>query len=46
MLGLLGLILVRDEGFELNLFGLSFGIDFSKSVIKLLFIGRLGLVAD
>ena len=46
MLGLLGLTLARDEGLELNLLGLSFGIDFSKPAIKLPFIGRLGLAAD
>jgi Protein of unknown function (DUF3750) len=46
MLGLVGLTLAREEGLELNLLGLSFGIDFSKPAIKLPFIGRLGLAAD
>jgi hypothetical protein len=43
MLGLLGLSLARDEGIELNLLGLSFGIDVARPALKLPFIGRLGL---
>jgi Protein of unknown function (DUF3750) len=46
MLGLLGLSMARDEGLELNLLGLTFGIDFSKPALKLPFIGRLGFGGD
>jgi hypothetical protein len=40
--GLLGVLLARDEGVELNLFGLSFGIDPYPPALKLPFIGRVG----
>jgi len=43
MLGLLGLTVAREEGIELNLLGLNFGIDFYKPALKLPFIGRLGV---
>jgi hypothetical protein len=43
MLGLFGLSMAREEGIELNLLGLSFGIDVSRPALKLPFIGRLGL---
>jgi hypothetical protein len=43
MLGVFGLTLAREEGFELNLLGLNFGIDFVRPAIKLPFIGRLGV---
>ncbi|MGN6717725.1 MAG: DUF3750 domain-containing protein [Candidatus Binatia bacterium] len=43
MLGLLGVSLGRQEGFELNLLGLNFGIDFLNPALKLPFIGRLGV---
>jgi len=36
--------MARDEGIELNLLGLSLGIDFSRPALKLPFIGRLGVV--
>ncbi|HEY7316553.1 MAG TPA: DUF3750 domain-containing protein [Candidatus Binatia bacterium] len=42
MLGLLGLTVAREEGFEMNLLGLSFGIDFQRPALKLPFIGRVG----
>jgi len=42
MLGVLGVSLGRQEGFELNLLGLNFGIDFLNPALKLPFIGRLG----
>ena len=42
MLGVLGLSMAREEGVELNLLGLSFGIDFYKPALKLPFIGRIG----
>jgi hypothetical protein len=43
MLGLLGATLAREEGFELNLLGFTFGVDFYKPALKLPFIGRLGI---
>jgi hypothetical protein len=43
MLGVLGVSMAREEGFELNLLGLNFGIDFLKPALKLPFIGRLGV---
>jgi hypothetical protein len=42
MLGLLGVTLAREEGVELNLLGLNFGIDIYKPAIKLPFVGRVG----
>jgi hypothetical protein len=42
MLGVLGISMAREEGIELNLLGLNFGIDFLKPALKLPFIGRLG----
>jgi hypothetical protein len=42
MLGVLGVAVGREEGFELNLLGLNFGVDFYKPAIKLPFIGRIG----
>jgi Protein of unknown function (DUF3750) len=43
MLGLLGVTLAREEGIELNLLGLNFGIDIFKPALKLPFVGRLGV---
>ena len=43
LLGVFGIMLAREEGFELNLLGLSFGIDILKPALKLPFIGRLGV---
>jgi hypothetical protein len=43
MFGLLGVTLAREEGIELNLLGMNFGIDFYKPALKLPFIGRLGV---
>ncbi|MFQ5903477.1 MAG: DUF3750 domain-containing protein [Candidatus Binatia bacterium] len=40
--GLLGLLIAWREGVEVNLLGLSFGIDLSRPALKLPFIGRLG----
>ena len=44
--GLLGILMAREEGLELNLLGLSFGIDLLRPALKLPFIGRLGFRAD
>jgi Protein of unknown function (DUF3750) len=43
LLGVLGLTLGLGEGIEVNLLGLSFGIDFLRPAIKLPAIGRLGM---
>jgi hypothetical protein len=43
LLGLLGLSLSRDEGLELNLLGLTLGIDPMDVAIKLPAVGRIGL---
>jgi len=43
MLGVLGVTMAREEGFELNLLGLTFGVDFFKPALKLPFVGRLGM---
>ena len=43
MLGVLGVSMAREEGFELNLLGLSFGVDFFNPALKLPFIGRVGV---
>ena len=43
LLGVLGVTLAREEGIELNLLGLNFGIDFDRPAIKLPFIGRIGM---
>jgi len=43
LLGLLGLSLSRDEGLELNLLGLTLGVDPMDVAIKLPAVGRIGL---
>jgi hypothetical protein len=43
MLGLFGIAMGREEGFELNLLGLNFGIEFLKPALRLPFVGRLGV---
>ena len=40
--GVVGVTVARDEGLELNLFGLVTGIDFRRPAIKLPGLGRLG----
>jgi hypothetical protein len=42
MLGVLGVTLAQQEGIEVNLLGLNFGVDFFKPAIKLPFVGRIG----
>lgn len=42
-LGLLGLSLGWEEGLELNILGLNFGIDLNSPGLRLPFVGRLGL---
>jgi hypothetical protein len=41
--GLAGILVAADEGFEMNLLGLSLGIDPVRPALKLPAIGRLGL---
>jgi hypothetical protein len=43
LLGLLGLSVAREEGLEINLLGLTFGVDPLGLAVKLPGIGRLGL---
>jgi uncharacterized protein DUF3750 len=43
MMGLLGVAMGSEEGFELNVLGLNFGIDFLRPALRLPFIGRLGM---
>ncbi|MEC5386200.1 DUF3750 domain-containing protein [Uliginosibacterium sp. H3] len=43
LLGLLGFNLGLEEGIELNVLGLDFGIDFNRPALRLPFIGRLGM---
>ncbi|MEC9482854.1 MAG: hypothetical protein UMU75_05920, partial [Halomonas sp.] len=43
--GMLGVLVAREEGIELNLLGLTFGIDFTPIAILLPGVGRLGLEA-
>jgi len=42
LLGMAGLLVALHEGFEVNLLGLNFGIDFRSPALKLPGIGRLG----
>lgn len=43
LFGLAGLLVARDEGVELNLFGLDIGVDFAKPGIKLPGVGWVGI---
>jgi hypothetical protein len=40
--GLLGILMARQEGLEVNVLGLTFGIDFNRPALKLPLIGRIG----
>lgn len=42
LLGMLGFIVGIEEGVELNLLGLNFGLDFNRPALRLPSIGRLG----
>jgi hypothetical protein len=42
LLGLLGLSVGLEEGIELNILGLDFGLDFNSLGLRLPFVGRLG----
>ena len=43
LFGLLGVLLGWDEGLEVNLLGLTFGLDLHRPALKLPGVGRLGL---
>ena len=43
LLGLLGVMVAADEGLEIDVLGLTFGIDVTRPALKLPGIGRLGL---
>ena len=43
LLGLLGLSVGIEEGIEINVLGLDFGLDFNSPGLRLPFIGRIGL---
>ncbi len=43
LFGLLGLLVAKEEGVEINLFGLVFGFDTDEPAIKLPIAGRIGL---
>ena len=43
LLGLFGFSLGLEEGIELNLLGLNFGIDFNRPALRLPSVGRLGM---
>ena len=43
LFGALGVLVARTEGLELNILGLSLGIDFARPGVMLPGIGRLGL---
>ena len=41
--GVVGLTIAMEEGFEINLLGLTFGLDATPPALKLPGIGRLGM---
>ena len=42
LFGLLGVMVAQEEGLEINILGLTFGVDFNRPAIKLPGLGRLG----
>ena len=42
ILGLVGVLVAREEGIEINLFGAVFGVDLDPPAFKLPIVGRLG----
>lgn len=46
LFGLAGLLVGKEEGFELNLLGLTFGFDFKDPALKLPMIGRINFNSD
>ncbi len=45
LFGLLGVMVAVDEGIEINILGLTFGVDFTSPALKLPGFGRLGFPA-
>jgi hypothetical protein len=45
LFGLVGILIAREEGIEVNVLGLNFGIDFKSPAVKLPGIGRLGVAS-
>jgi hypothetical protein len=43
LFGLLGVNLGLQEGIEVNLLGLDFGVDFNSPALRLPFFGRFGM---
>ena len=43
LLGLLGVMAAWDEGIEVNVLGLAFGLDVKRPALKLPVVGRLGV---
>ena len=43
LLGLLGVMAAWEEGLEINVLGLSFGVDVKRPALKLPAVGRLGV---
>ena len=46
LFGMAGLLAGWDEGLEVNVLGLTFGIDLTQPGLKLPLVGRLGYDAD
>lgn len=42
LIGLLGFTVGLAEGIEINIFGLTFGVDILRPALKLPFVGRIG----
>ena len=42
LFGLLGILAAREEGFEVNILGLTFGVDLAEPALKLPLAGRVG----
>ncbi len=45
LFGALGVLVAAEEGFEINVLGLVFGVDFARPALKLPGVGRLGFPA-
>ena len=46
VLGAVGVLLAADEGVEINLLGLVFGLDVLRPALKLPGIGRVGMARE
>ena len=45
LFGLLGVLVAEEEGLEVNILGLTFGVDVTRPALKLPGLGRLGMAA-